>query len=191
MLGGRPYPIDPLQRVHKEREAFEQVPPAGLFGRLVFLDASGYQVGMTRLHARSPPGLRSYGSVLRIRGRNPTLLAGLNPGACQLRDHRGRHRPGGVPRLTRSAPRAELAAAPARDHGRLRGSPRAWCARTRRSCRPRVLSLPHYNPNPVEMLFGKRRPLYVVSRTEPTPPSLMPARGSCSGGPWHPTGHPP
>lgn len=43
----------------------------------MFLDESGFQVGMTRLHARSTRGRRAHGRVLRNRGRNLTLLAGL------------------------------------------------------------------------------------------------------------------
>jgi len=43
----------------------------------VFVDESGFQVGMTRTHARSTRGQRAHGRVLRNRGRTLTLLAGL------------------------------------------------------------------------------------------------------------------
>jgi hypothetical protein len=45
--------------------------------RLVFVDESGFHTSMTRLRARAPKGIRSYGKVPRNRGKNETLIAAI------------------------------------------------------------------------------------------------------------------
>lgn len=49
----------------------------------MFVDESGFHVGMVRQHARARRGQRATGSVLRNRGRNVTLIAGLTTAGIQ------------------------------------------------------------------------------------------------------------
>jgi transposase len=46
--------------------------------RLVFVDESGSNIGLTPLYARAPKGQRAHGRVPRNRGKNTTLLASLS-----------------------------------------------------------------------------------------------------------------
>jgi transposase len=46
--------------------------------RLVFVDESGFNTSMTRLHARAPIGERAYDRVPRNRGKNTTLIAAIS-----------------------------------------------------------------------------------------------------------------
>ena len=129
---------------------------------LVFVDESGFQVGMSRTHARAPRGQRAPGRVLRNRGRNLTLLAGLTTrgvqGAMLVEGGTDRHvflafldevlipslRPGQVVVMD------NLGAHHA--NGVRERIEAAGC---------RLLYLPPYSPdlNPIEMLFSKLKTL--------------------------------
>lgn len=46
--------------------------------KLVVVDETGSNIGLTPLYARAPQGERAYGSIPRNRGQNTTLLASLS-----------------------------------------------------------------------------------------------------------------
>ena len=45
-------------------------------GRLVWVDETGSDLGLTRTHSRAPRGQRAYADVPGRRGRNRTLITG-------------------------------------------------------------------------------------------------------------------
>lgn len=44
---------------------------------LIVIDECGSNISLTHLYARTPKGLRAYGSAPRNRGKNTTLIAAL------------------------------------------------------------------------------------------------------------------
>ena len=128
----------------------------------MFIDESGFQVGMTRQHARARRGHRATGTVLRNRGRNVTLLAGLTTtglqGAMLIE--------GGTDKLVFLTYLDEVLV-PSLRPGQIvvldnLGAHHAIGVKERiEAAGCRLVYLPPYSPdlNPIEMLFSKLKQL--------------------------------